>query len=374
MGCESGGNCNCGPNGCYNANDIASKAGLYGSVGEARIYSHLEVMAMDRRDGDIFFTPSVQLGDFDVDFGFRFTLGERSDAINGREISYWGTGDISNSQILDGSTFPLDQVFQTTDATRNDISPFGFFTQGQAAVPGVAPRAAGTFGPLDPGFIGSPPVAAIPSTLIRPTFQSQSKETSFQSLELNKVRWGWDVFKSFIGVRYIYVQDSYQLNSTGISAEDLVTETSGVFKTLAQNNLIGPHIGAEWFYDVGYRLSASANIKGGIYANLNQVDTRLSRDGVSLLDNEAEDTAFSSTAEFGIHAHYQIAPRGRFRAGFNLLYLDDLATVTQNFPALANDIDGTSIVRSINRGTGTTSRDDDDLTFTGFSFGLEFFR
>jgi hypothetical protein len=350
MGCDSCGGCNCGPDGCFNAADIASKAGLYGSVGEARYYSHLEVMLMDRQDGDVIFTPSLRLGGFDSDYGYRITLGERFDAINGREISYWGTGQISNSATLDGAgTFPLDQVFETTDSTRTIIAPFGYFAD------------------------------RTPTFLVRPTQQSHSKETYFHTVELNRVRWAWDVFKSFAGLRYIYVNDSYQLNSTasriGLNAPaGPFGTTSGVYKNLAQNNLIGPHIGAEWFYDVGYRLSASVNLKGGIYANLNEVDTRLITDGVANINSDSESTAFSSSLEFGIHAHYQIAPRGRLRAGFNVLHLEDVATVTQNFPPFVNDIDGTSVVRSISRGTGTGSFDDDDLTFTGFSFGFEFFR
>lgn len=348
VGCESGGGCNCGPNGCFNADDIASRAGLYGSVGEARYYGHLEVLIMDRQDGEVVFTPSLQLGGFDADVGYRATFGERFDAINGREFSYWGTGQISNSATLDNSTFPLDQVFQTTDSTRDAIAPFGFFTQGDVLNP---------------------------STLIRPTEQSQSAETFFHAFEANRVRWAWDVFKSFAGIRYIYVSDRYDLNSTAtVPVNDSISViSSGTYTNLAQNHLIGPHIGGEWFYDVGYRLSASVNLKGGIYANLNEVDTRLFRDGDAFVDAESENTSFASSLEFGIHAHYQISPRGRFRAGFNILHLEDVATVTQNFPAAVFDVDGTA-VRSIGRGTGNGSNDNDDLTFTGFSFGLEFFR
>jgi len=300
---------------------------------------------MDRDDGDILFTPSLQLGGFDADVGYRATFGERFDAINGREFSYWGTGDISNSETLTSDAFPLDQVFQTTDSTRDAITPFGFFTE-------------------DSVFS--------PSTLVRPTEQTQIAETYFHSFEANRVRWAWDVFKSFVGIRYIHVNDSYELNST-VDQPDIGILSSGTYTNVARNNFIGPHIGGEWFYDVGYRLSASVNLKGGIYANINEVDTRLSTDGDVFVDAEAENTTFSSSLELGIHAHYQISPRGRFRAGFNVLHLEDVATVTQNFPAAVLDADGTA-VRAIGRGTGSGATDNDDITFTGFSFGLEFFR
>ena len=372
-GCESGSGCNCGPNGCFDAADIASRAGLYGSVGEARYYGHVEALVMDRQDGEVFFTPALQLGDFDVEAGYRVTFGERFDAINGREFSYWGTGKIGADATLDDGSIP--QTFLTTDVNEDAIAPFGFFTDAVAAVPGVLPRAPGTFGVLDPGFIGSPPVIGVPSTLIQPTEQTQRAESFFQTFEANRVRWAWDVFKSFVGVRYIYVSDRYELDSTAtIPVNDTLSVIStGNYTNLAQNNLIGPHIGGEWFYDVGYRLSASVNLKGGIYANLNELDTRLSVDGVSFVDQDDENTAFASSLELGVHAHYQIAPRGRFRAGFNVLHIEDVATVTQNFPPLAADVDGT-IVRAISRGTGADARDSDDITFTGFSFGLEFFR
>ena len=372
-GCESGGNCNCGPGGCYDASQIASQAGLYGSVGEARYYGHLEALVMDRQDGEISFTPSLQLSDFDVDAGYRVTFGERFDAVSGREFSYWGTSDISTDQTLEGPG--LSQAFLTTDINRGAIAPFGFFTEAVAAVPGALPRAPGTFGPLDPGFVGSPPVVGVPSTLIQPTEQTQRSETLFHTVEANRVRWAWDVFKSFIGVRYIYASDRYELNSTAtVPVNDTLSViSSGTYTNFAQNNLIGPHIGGEWFYDVGYRLSASVNLKGGVYANLNQFDTRLFTDGEAFVDNEDENTSFASSIELGVHAHYQISPRGRFRAGFNLLHLEEVATVTQNLPGLAADADGT-IVRVIDRGTGSNTRDSDDMTFTGFSFGLEFFR
>jgi hypothetical protein len=347
-GCESCGGCNCGPNGCFDASEIASRAGLYGSVGEARYYGHLEAMIIDRQDGEVVFTPTLQLGGFDADAGYRVTLGERFDAINGREFSYWGTGQISSDQTLTGDIFPLNQVFQTTAATRTAITPFGFFTEGDAGTP---------------------------STLIRPTEQSHRAETYFHTFEVNRVRWAWDVFKSFAGIRYIYANDRYELDSTAVAPvnDSLSVITRGTYTNLAQNHLIGPHIGGEWFYDVGYRLSASVNLKGGVYANLNEVDTRLFRDGDAFVDTEAENTTLASSIEFGIHAHYQISPRGRFRAGFNILHLEDVATVTQNFPGATTDIDGTA-VRTIGRATGTGANDNDDMTFTGFSFGLEFFR
>ncbi len=373
-GCESGGDCNCGPGGCYNAADIASKAGLYGSVGEARNYAHLEALLYTRTDDAITLSTIGDLGDFEFDAGWRVTLGERFDAINGREISYSGTADISESSSFTGSILP---TFSSTDLA-DAVQPFGVSFPGIPAQPFVPGTPAQVIDGINIPAV--PPMPATPGVAPQDFFaseQSQSIETSFHSLEFNKVRWGWDVFKSFAGIRYIYMDDRYRLDSTN---PNLVDNQSATFQLYTQNNLIGPHAGAEWFYDVGYRLSFSLGFKGGVYANLNEVDTRLIRTGATVLDNDDENTSFATSLDGNFIAHYQISPRGRLRVGYNAMYLGDVATVTDNQPTGAlstNPFGGISPAdnpRQLSAASGTNASDSDYVTFHGFSFGLEFFR
>ncbi len=369
VGCDSCGSCNCGPGGCYNPADITSKAGLYGSVGEARSYAHVEGMYFDRRRGDVTFTDAIRLNGFEGNGGMRLTFGNRFDAINGRELSYMGTAPIEGFNTIDGTSFTVPAPFVTTGDTRAAISPFGFFTEALPAVPG-------SLGP--PLVIPQPAVASIfnPADTL-----TQSKSSYFHTIEFNRVRWGWDVFKSFVGIRYIYVDDEYSLTGSNANANAIArpgdpngaNATTGQFQIDATNNLIGPHIGAEFFYDVGYRWSVSLNGKLGVYANFNEVDSRLTADGNNFFDREAESTAFASSVEVGLTAHYQISPRGRFRLGYNVFHLEDIATVTGNLPGLGEDSDGV-IRRTINRSSGSTNNDNGRMTFLGLAFGLEFFR
>ena len=367
LGCDSSGGCNCGPNGCFNPADIANNAGLYGSVGEARFYGHLEALLITRDDGDISLSTIGNVGDFDFDGGWRATFGERFDAINGREISYFGTAEISDSSSFTGTIQP---TFVSPDL---DVQPFGFVFPGRAdsfGTPGTPAEVVD--GVLIPATPATPPETALAPANIFATTQSQFTETSLQSIEFNRVRWGWDVFKSFVGIRYIYFDDRYELNSVN---PGLAADQTGNFQLYAQNNLIGPNIGAEWFYDVGYRLSVSSGIKGGIYANFNELDTRLNRGATNLLNNEDENTSFATTLDWNLIAHYQISPRGRFRVGYNVTYLGDVATVSDNQPSVVGPF-GPVVVSpaTISAATGTDASDSDYVTFHGFSFGLEFFR
>ena len=119
----------------------------------------------------------------------------------------------------------------------------------------------------------------------------------------------------------------------------------------------------------------SSGIKGGIYANFNELDTRLNRGATNLLNNEDENTSFATTLDWNLIAHYQISPRGRFRVGYNVTYLGDVATVSDNQPSVVGPF-GPVVVSpaTISAATGTDASDSDYVTFHGLSFGLEFFR
>lgn len=369
-GCESCGGCNCGPDGCFDASEIASRAGLYGSVGEARYYGHLEALLYTRDNGNISLSTIGSVGSFDFDAGWRATFGERFDAINGRELSYFGTADISDSSTFTGNISP---TFASTDLG-NAIQPFGFTFPGRPATSPTPGTPAETVdGVIIPATPASPGQTALAPADIFASTQSQFTETTIHSLEFNRVRWAWDVFKSFVGIRYIYVDDRYQLDSFN---PGLAVDPNGSFQLYAQNNLIGPNIGGEWFYDVGYRLSLSTGLKGGIYANFNELDTRLIRGTTAALNNEDENTSFATSVDWNLIAHYQISPRGRFRFGYNVTYLNDIATVSDNQPSVPS-IFGPVVVNNpatITAATGTNATDNGDATFHGLSFGLEFFR
>lgn len=319
-GCES-----CGPGGCYDSNRINCDYGTFGSVSAASRYANFDFLYYTREDGDINNSNFNPLGDFDGAPGWRVTLGARQDRLMGREISYFGVSPIETSSTTTDPQNRLNALFVPTGGLAGgDISSF-----------------------------------------FNAETQTQFKDSVIHSIESNRVRWGWDVLKSFVGWRYIYFSDDYELNSTAPVLDGFGNTTgteSGRFRLDTNNHLIGGHIGAEVFYDVGFRLSLSVISKFGVFANINKVDYFLENDGLTVLDSEDDGATFATNYELGIMAHYQIRQSARIRVGYNGFFLGNVATVSDNFSGVVTPF------------TGFDGSDSDDAFIHGLSVGLEIFR
>ena len=306
----------CGSGGCYNEGAVANQFGCCGSVYSARRYMVADALYFDRDDGIITNSNFGSLSNFDWDWGWRVTLGTRADATSGNEMTYMGT-------------MPLEQVKNITDAA----------------------------GRIDASFITGGGFTGVETTAFNDVVQlNESKETELHTLEFNRVKWGWDVIKTFVGMRYIYVDDQYQMFTENLGGE------TGSFQMGAMNHMIGPHIGGELFYDIGYRFSYSFFGKAGGYVNFNEVDTVLINNGARHIDAEDTNVTISGSLEFGLIGHYQLSRQARFRVGYNVLWLGEVASVSDNFSPVVSPF------------TGTDTSDSDDMFFHGVSFGLEVYR
>ena len=107
-------------------------------------------------------------------------------------------------------------------------------------------------------------------------------------------------------------------------------QQNGSFETAAVNHLIGPIIGGELYYDVGYRWSLSGVSRAGAYLNINRFDTHLTNDNIEFIDAEDDSTTIAFSYEFGINAKYRVNNRSQFRIGYNILFLDNVSTVSNN--------------------------------------------
>ena len=327
---NANGTCNLNGNPDINPDRVNCDYGTYGSVSAARRYAYGEFLYLTRDDGDIIASNFDPLGDFDFNSGSRFTIGTRPDMTQGTELSYFGTFD----GIEEGSEFTDDQSRIDALLTTNG------------------------------GLISNADL----SSFFDASSQTQFKETDIQSIEFNKVRWGWDVLKSFVGIRYVYFEDNYALNSTSSFNRDAAgvlfavpTET-GLFRLDTKNNLFGGHIGAELFYDIGYRFSFSAVSKYGAYVNFNEVENFANNNGDIISDTEETSTNISSTYELQVLAHYQLRQTARLRVGYTGFYASGLATVSDNFNGVVGPF------------SGFNASDEDDAFIQGFSFGLEIYR
>jgi len=303
----------CGPAAGYSDGPVIRDYGTFGSVSAANRYLYLDALIMTRADGDIANSNFGTLNDFDFTGGFRATYGTRDDSIFGREISFMGLPSV-------------DQEISRTDE----------------------------FGRLSVNVVPNSFAGSNPTAFFNATNQTQTKESDLYSLEFNRVNWGWDLIKTFTGFRVVKFDDSYNVTSSNLGS-------TGDFTLDAANTLFGVQIGGELFYDIGYRWSASAFNKFGLFANFNDFDTNFNNDGLNF-SSENDGVTLASVWELGVLAHYQIRTNLRFRAGYNAMFIGNVATASDNL--------GQSTAVFV----GAETTDSDDVLFHGFNFGLEFYR
>ena len=314
----------CGDGGCFDPAAVEEQFNASGANAYARRYLIAEALYFNRTDGTISNSNFGTLSNFDAAGGARVTVGRRTDSTRGTEFQYSGIDSVEETQQI--------------------------FSPGGLANASFVPSGGLNFGNLQSFF--------------NATEQTQSTETYFHSLEFNRVKWGWDVIKSYVGVRYLYVDDEYSLFS---QSGPPFAQQNGSFETAAVNHLIGPIIGGELYYDVGYRWSLSGVSRAGAYLNINRFDTHLTNDNIEFIDAEDDSTTIAFSYEFGINAKYRVNNRSQFRIGYNILFLDNVSTVSNN---LTNEGGGIPISPTF----GTSTSDSGDIFFHGLSLGFEIYR
>lgn len=317
-GSESVSGCtSCGPGGCFDACEVDKRFAACGFISRARRYAILDALYLTRSNGEVRGINLSPINDFDYGFGARVTSGRRSDAANGREWSYFGTFDIEEGGTVTDGPGRINRTFipDGTFLTAASVSPFS-----------------------------------------NVNVASERLETAVHSFELNRVRWGWDVVKVLFGARYVYLEDDYDLRTANIFAE------TGTLSVDAKNHLIGPQVGLEMFYDVGFRWSLSGFGKFGLMLNAYDADVNATANGFGLTSSGTNEADLSYLVDLGITAHYQLTNRARFRVGYNAFYLGDVTTASEAFPRVLSPFSSSSLDA------------DDDALFTGLSLGLEFYR
>lgn len=285
-----------------------------GMVCGASKYAIVEYLNFDRNERTIV-AANFRGAEFGRTDGWRFTLGEKCDSFTGREFVYQG----------------FDPWVGVSQRTAN-----GQLTTILTPSNGISLNAI--------------------SHLRFANWMEQFQKTDLHSLEYNHVRWYWDVAKSFWGVRYFHLEDEYRLSSVNIINQ------AGTYDIETANRMLGLQWGTSLAYDIGCRLSLSGWTKIGGYANFSKGRIGLNNSGTQVINNSDEDTDFAATFELGIVAHYQLAPRARIRAGYEILNFWDIMTASGNY-------DGT-----ITGNSGLDMRSNDELLFDGVSVGFEFFR
>ncbi|MFM7741360.1 MAG: hypothetical protein ACKO9H_18325 [Planctomycetota bacterium] len=289
--------------------------GCFGLLPCAQNYFIADVLYWTRNGGNVLGTDFGGVYDYDWNFGTQITMGTRVDPLYGHELTYFGL-------------FGLD-------AGNTDVSPAG---------------------DIDARFTpGGGLTFADTSAFFDAVETTQTASSSLSSFQVNRVRLGWDVVQSHLGLRYIRFDEDYLLQSRNLGGD------TGSLSLDARNNLIGPEVGIKLFYDVGRRISFSTHWKLGGYLNAYRTSTFLQNNGITRVNNSDSGTGFAASFDLGANAHIHLTQRLRLRGGYGILWLWDVASVTGNFPS------------SLTPASGTSTNDSENAIFHGANVGFEYY-
>ncbi len=299
---------------CGRVSSLSCNGAFAGACDPCHPYRYVSVEALYMTRGDDGFSLSQHFGssDFDYEWAPRVTLGAVDDCVHGYEASFVGplSWDITSS---------------------------------------LANGAGGINTLLIPGL---PVPAASLSAFNDAVFQSQSLSADYHSFEASKTLVGWEVAKLLLGGRYINYDEEYNYFS------QTATE-AGRLRSLADNQLFGLQIGLDMLYPISKHGYSDVRMRAGGYLNSADSNVTLANAGSTVLNNGSSDHELAGLFEFGSGVRYQLGEILSVRAGVEVWYLTGVATA-------ATQVD--QIVRPT---TGRQARLDDDVLFTGLSFGVE---
>ncbi len=271
-----------------------------------------------RREGDDNFTMSRfnRMDKFDYElgrYGGRITAGRLFDCHNGVEAVYTGPFKWQRSSDVSSSTGVLKSNFvPSVDYTLNDINAFNSANR-----------------------------------------HIQTYQAKFNSYEVNRTWWTWDVLQTLVGLRYVNYEEDYALSSFRNNVG------SGLFQSATNNNAFGPQVGAKLIRPASLRANYGFKGKAGVLANFNNSNTFMDNAGTILISSSDKSVDVAGIVEMGAFANYQIVPSVRLTAGYEFVYLPQFATV----PGQG--------ISTVNLASGTNVTTDSDVFLHGGSVGVE---
>ena len=286
-------------------------------------YVRVEMPHLNREGNKgVSYSTGFRLDDFDFEPGGRMTLGRQRDCLEGWELTFTGMFEWEVADLRDHRTF--DQTASGDPEFFTTLVPIGVDAS---------------------SFEGAP-------------YQASRFRSRFDSLELLKKRWGWDVISCSSGVRYIDVSEEFELYS--IAPDDSI----GHLTMDTQNKMLGFQLGVDFYYPVG-RWTMEGNLKGSLNGNLARGQFRLENGGPfpdfgTLYGNDFSSVRLATMVELGYHVSYHISERVKIRGGYEVLWLYGVAAAVEQLR------DGTLKVN-----TGTHAETDYAIIYHGGTFGFE---
>ncbi|MEC9091072.1 MAG: hypothetical protein VX438_00090 [Planctomycetota bacterium] len=269
-----------------------------------------EILFMGRGNGSAQLTDSLEVDPFNFEMGIRINA-QRQMGVDAINLTYSGIQE-------------WNDVGRTTSATGSlNIDPVG---------------------------LGMPSGSLTPFT--DANFQEHYHHGNLHTLELNKVTWGWDVLNLFWGFRFTHYEEELSFFSSRSDGQ------TGLLDLDYENNLFGPQIGGEVFYDTGRLLSFGIKTKLGLLGNAFESTTQLYSNGARHLNNGDSDFQLNVMAELGVFGRLRIGPQAFLRCGYEMWYNSSVVGIDDNLPAILTPDYGKRML-------------DSDLFIHGGTLGLE---
>lgn len=162
------------------------------------------------------------------------------------------------------------------------------------------------------------------------------------------------------GIRYVSIDEALNWFA---NASSFVPASTGSYRVNTHNNLIGPQLGSDWFYEAAeWRLGLRG--KAGVFANFadqSSIVRIVDSNGTPLSPNRnehAELDVLDFVGELNVIGNYQFAPNFGLRFSYDLMFVTNLALAQNQLTFTVSDPPVISTGHS--------------LFFQGVSLGFEF--
>lgn len=271
-----------------------------------------------------------------------FLMRERkSDILLAQSVTPAGTADgratldLDAVQQFDGATgFRTGVLYRCNSHDAVELSYFGSSewteTAQLSAIPGSAvqsPFLGATIGTADDSF---------DSAILA------SQNSQVHNGELNWLR-AFDNYESknrryILGLRWFNFRDALQLQGT--AAAGLAERT----RVVAENDLVGPHIGVDYRHRVVNRLDWGFVSKAGLFLNSADQTTTVTAGpaptgtGTGLLTAAGKDTKLAGLVDVLVQLMYRPWHNVMIRGGYQVLYAQQLALAPENLKTLGTSL------------------------------------
>jgi hypothetical protein len=127
-----------------------------------------------------------------------------------------------------------------------------------------------------------------------------------------------------VGARYFRLrEDLVYATTTSTDAMEYVLKTD--------NDLVGAQIGGDMYFCITPRLRVGGEIEAGVYGTGSRQRTNMTSTASPSLQEYVEDNDVAFIGEGGVSALYRINSHWSVKAGYQVLFIDGVATAVDNF-------------------------------------------